>query len=144
MPVTLSTIPKKTTKRTKKQDDATHTYKSNANGPGQQQPQQPPYPESDATDENDETSAGLATSTATTATTATPGSATTTATATTPATTTATTTTTATPGSATTGTKQKSKNGNLAQRLEVNQLLSQMYPSKHMTQKVAALEALNS
>ena len=122
MPVTLSTIPKKPTKRTKKQDDATHTYKSNANGPGQQQP---PHPESDATDENDET-AGSATAGSATA-----GSATT---ATGPATT-------------STGPKQKQKSksaANLAQRLEVNQLLSKMYPSKHMTQKMAALEALNS
>ena len=29
------------------------------------------------------------------------------------------------------------------QRLEVNQLLAELYPSNHMTQKVAALEALS-
>jgi hypothetical protein len=129
MPVTLSTIPKKPAKKTKKQDDAMHTYKSNANGPGQQQP---PYPESDATDENDETSAGSAATATGSAATAT-GSAATTgpATATGPATT-------------ATGPKKKSKNANLTQRLEVNHLLSQLYPSNYMTQKVAALEALNS
>ena len=106
MPVTLSTIPKKTTK-TKKQDDAMHTYKSNLNGPGPQ----PPSPESDATDDNEESTSQLETANATTN-------------ATMPS--------------------SKKKMNKLAERLEVNQLLSQLYPSNHMTQKVAALEALSS
>ena len=53
-------------------------------------------------------------------------------------TTNATTTTTTTPK------KKSTKLTNLAQRLEVNQLLSELYPSKHITQKVAALEALSA
>jgi ATP-dependent Lon protease len=130
MPVTLSTIPKRatTTKNTKKQDDAAHNYKSNLNGPG---PNQPP-PESDVTDDNDESMESCATS-GTAAAGTTPGTPTTTTPTTTPTTTTTTTTTT---------TKKKAKNDNLAERLEMNQLLSQLYPSKHMTKKLAALQAL--
>ena len=129
MPVTLSTIPKKTTKKTKKQDDATHTYKSNLNGPGPNAP--PPYPESDATDDNDESPSSHAEP-------GTPGTiaAGTASNASAAGTTSGTSTTTAS--------KKKTKIDNLAERLEVNQLLSQLYPSKHMTKKVAALEALNS
>ena len=113
MPITLSTIPKKSTK-SKKQDDAARVYKSNVNGPGPNAPQ-PPSPESDATDDNDE---HVDTATATTATT---------------------TTTTTTPPA-----KRKSKKSNLTQRLEVNKLLSELYPSKHIQNKVAALEALSA
>lgn len=110
MPITLSTIPKKSTK-SKKQDDAARVYKSNVNGPGPNAPQ-PPSPESDATDDNDE---HVDTATATTA------------------------TTTTTPPA-----KRKSKKSNLTQRLEVNKLLSELYPSKHIQNKVAALEALSA
>jgi len=105
MPITLSSIPKKSTK-SKKQDDAARVYKSNVNGPGPNAPQ-PPSPESDATDDNDDHID--------------------------------TTTTTPPPPP-----KQKSKRSNLKQRLEVNKLLSELYPSKHIQNKVAALEALSA
>ena len=104
MPITLSSIPKKSTK-SKKQDDAARIYKSNVNGPGPNAPQ-PPSPESDATDDNDEQHID----------------------------------TTPPPPPP----KQKSKRSNLTQRLEVNKLLSELYPSKHIQNKVAALEALSA
>ena len=106
MPITLSSIPKKSTKSTKKQDDATRVYKSNLNGPGPNAPQ-PPSPESDATDDNDETLSTVESPTTTTTTTTTPK-------------------------------KKSAKLTNLAQRLEVNPNLSELYPSKHKTQNVAS------
>ena len=124
MPITLSTIPKKTTtKKTKKQEDATRTYKSNLNGPGPGQPQ-PPSPESDATD-NEES--GPASPNATNATNDTQ-------------------TSNAQTSNAQTSMNQPKKRITKTmaqQRLEVNQLLAELYPSNHMTQKVAALEALS-
>ena len=116
MPVTVSTIPKKSTKSVKKQEDASRVYKNNLNGPGPNAPQ-PPSPESDATDDNDDAPSPPV-----------------------PAIESAT-----TPSKKTDSSSKKSKKiTNLAQRLEVNQLLSELYPSKHITQKVAALEALSA
>ena len=127
MPITLSTIPKKTTtKKTKKQEDATRTYKSSLNGPGPGQPQ-PPSPESDATD-NDES--GPASPNATNEnqpSNAQPSN--------------------AQPSNSQPSNAQPKKKMNkktvAQQRLEVNQLLAELYPSNHITQKVAALEALS-
>ena len=112
MPITLSAISKKS----KKQEDAKRTYKSNLNGPGPQ----PPSPESDATTtDNEETSQPLESA---------PAVAIAAADASKP--------------------KPKSKPSskrisNLSERLEVNQLLAELYPSKHINQKVAALEKLS-
>ena len=134
MPITLSTIPKKTTtKKTKKQEDATRTYKSNLNGPGPGQPQ-PPSPESDATD-NEES--GPASPNATNATNDTQTSNAQTSNAQ---------TSNAQTSNAQTSMNQPKKRITKTmaqQRLEVNQLLAELYPSNHMTQKVAALEALS-
>ena len=112
MPITLSTIPKKSTKSTKKQDDATRVYKSNVNGPGPNAPQPPS--ESDATDDN-ETSPPPPTETCVTV----------------------------TPKPNVTP-KPSKKKSTLAQRLEVNKLLAELYPSNHIKTKVAALEALSA
>jgi ATP-dependent Lon protease len=129
MPITLSAIPKKSTK-TKKQEDATRTYKSNLNGPGPNAPQ-PPSPESEATTDNEEAvENGTATAAGTAA-----GSAAATASAAVAA--------AVTPGSNSRSKRSKNAVSNLAQRLEVNHLLADLYPSKHINQKVAALEALS-
>ena len=40
--------------------------------------------------------------------------------------------------------KKSKKTDTLSQRLEVNKLLSKLYPSKHITEKVAALESLSN
>jgi ATP-dependent Lon protease len=109
MPITLSTIPKKSTKSTKKQDDATRVYKSNVNGPGPNAPQPPS--ESDATDDNE----------------------------TSPPPTETCVTVTPKPNP-----KPSKKKSTLAQRLEVNKLLAELYPSNHIKTKVAALEALSA
>jgi ATP-dependent Lon protease len=140
MPITLSSIPPKKSRKPKKQEDAGRTYKSNLNGPGPNAPQ-PPSPESDATTDNeDSTSNAGVTTTSATATTAT-----TTATATAATTTATDATATATAADAVTSrSRSRSKNvANLAQRLEVNHLLAELYPSKHINQKVAALEKLS-
>ena len=127
MPITLSTISKKSTKSSKRQEDAVRTYKSNLNGPGPNAPQ-PPSPESDATTDNDESENAITTGAAAAAS-ATP--------ATPPPATSATASAPAAPS-------KRSRAKNLAQRLEVNQLLADLYPSNHMNQKVAALEALSA
>ena len=49
MPINVATIPKKASKLTKKKEESTRAYKSNATGPDPNAPQ-PPSPESDATD----------------------------------------------------------------------------------------------
>lgn len=110
MPITLSTIPKKSTKSTKKQDDATRVYKSNVNGPGPNAPQ-PPSPESDATDDNETSPPPTETCVA------------------------------VTPKP---NPKPSKKKSTLAQRLEVNKLLAELYPSNHIKTKVAALESLSA
>jgi ATP-dependent Lon protease len=133
MPITLSTIPKKTTttKKTKKQEDATRTYKSNLNGPG---PGQPPSPESDATDNEESipttpnaTNENQTTSNAQPSN-AQPSNAQ---------------PSNAQPSNAQPKKKMTKKMAQQQQRLEVNRLLAELYPSNHMTQKVAALEALS-
>ena len=46
MPIHISTIPKKSTKTTKKKEESTRTCKGHANGPDPNAPQPPTSPES--------------------------------------------------------------------------------------------------
>ena len=164
MPINISTVPRKRITKSKKQEDAARVYKNNGSGPDPNAPQ-PPSPDSDATDDADETTAATAsktTSRTTTAnTTATAANTTaTTATANTPTATAANTTTantttaTATATTATTtaaantdpSSVQKGKKSQKVQkddsydRLEVNRLLSDLFPSTYMTEKLKQLE----
>ena len=122
MPINISTIPKKkaTTTKAKKQDDATRVYKSSSNNPPNA-PHPPSSPESDATD-NEHENEVVATATAT------DGAATATSTA----------------GAVVEekiSTTKKGKGGKDSyDRLEVNRLLSDLFPSKYMEEKVKQLE----
>ena len=122
MPINISTIPKKkaTTTKAKKQDDATRVYKSSSNNPPNA-PHPPSSPESDATD-NEHENEVVATATST------DGAATATSTA----------------GAVVEekiSTTKKGKGGKDSyDRLEVNRLLSDLFPSKYMEEKVKQLE----
>ena len=116
MPITLSTIPSKTKKPTKSAKKQDDAVRTYKSNLNGPGPNvpQPPSPESDATTDNDENE-------------------------------TQPTVNATSPTNATASSKKKSKRTDtLSQRLEVNKLLSELYPSKHITEKVAALESLSN
>ena len=120
MPINISTVPKKRVARGKKQEDAARVYKTNTSGPDPNAPQ-PPSPESDGTDNDAEmesivTVAGGAGGEDVT------------------------TTTTTTP---TAKSKKTKKEENSYDRLEVNRLLSELFPSTYMNEKIKSLEKTN-
>jgi ATP-dependent Lon protease len=123
MPINISTIPKKkaaaTATKAKKQDDATRVYKSSSNNPPNA-PHPPSSPESDATD-NEHENEVVATATATDAA-AVGGVA------------------VEEPKSKTSPTKKGKGGKDSYDRLEVNRLLSDLFPSKYMEEKVKQLE----
>ena len=124
MPIHISTIPKKSTKTTKKKEESTRTCKGHANGPDPNAPQPPSSPESDATDNEVENELVGINANANDATTEVK-----------PSQSTAASLTKATAAKATAAKATK------YDRLEVNRLLSDMFPSKYMSEKVTALEA---
>jgi ATP-dependent Lon protease len=128
MPINISTIPKKKAAATKakKQDDATRVYKSSSNNPPNA-PHPPSSPESDATD-NEHENEVVATATAT-------------ATAITGAGAVAAGPAVEEPKSKTSPTKKGKGGKDSYDRLEVNRLLSDLFPSKYMDEKVKQLEA---
>ena len=127
MPIHISTIPKKTTKSTKKKEESTRTCKSHANGPDPNAPQPPSSPESDATDnevENEVVGINANGNDATTEVKPPKSTKRDTATA-----------------AALSKAATKSSSSASYDRLEVNRLLSDIFPSKYMSEKVNALEA---
>jgi hypothetical protein len=131
MPINISTIPKKTTKSTKKKEESTRTCKGHANGPDPNAPQPPSSPESDATDNEVENELlGInanGNGNGNDATTEVKP----------PKSTKKDTATAAALSKAAT----KSSSSASYDRLEVNRLLSDIFPSKYMSEKVNALEA---
>ena len=129
MPINISTIPKKTTKSTKKKEESTRTCKGHANGPDPNAPQPPSSPESDATDNEVENELlGInANGNGNDATTEVKP----------PKSTKKDTATAAALSKAATKTSSSAS----YDRLEVNRLLSDIFPSKYMSEKVNALEA---
>ena len=123
MPVNISTLPRKRTTRPKKQEDAARIYKNNRSGPDPDAPQ-PPSPDSDVTDNdandvsNDVANDVNVIESGSDATTTTPPTA-------------------ALPIKA----KKSQKEANEYDRLEVNRLLSDLFPSTYMTQKLKQLES---
>jgi hypothetical protein len=127
MPINISTVPKKRVTKSKKQEDAARVYKNNRSGPDPNAPQ-PPSPDSD-TDGNDVVNdvgndvedtvieSG--------------GDAPTIATAIAPI--------TAIPSK-----KKSKKEANEYDRLEVNRLLSDLFPSTYMNQKLKQLESAST
>ena len=113
MPINISTIPKKRATKSKKQEDATRVYKNNTSGPDPNAPQ-PPSPESDVTDneiEVTETNCAIED-----------------------------------PKETTDSKEQKEEKikktpKDAYDRLEVNRLLSGLFPSTYMTEKVKLLES---
>ena len=119
MPINISTVPakKRATTKSKKQEDAARVCKKNSD-PDPNAPQ-PPSPDSDATDndvEVEETAANVASTTERE-----------------DATSKATTTTTSS--------KKKKYKDNSYDRLEVNRLLSDLFPSTYMDEKLKSLES---
>jgi ATP-dependent Lon protease len=136
MPVNISTLPKKKVAKSKKQEEASRTYKNNASGPDPNAPQ-PPSPDSDVTD-NDADEHGIVGSNMSGATGATASAATDGADAA------ATEEKTTTPAPAQKGKKsqsQKSQKDESYDRLEVNRLLSDLFPSNYMNEKLKQLES---
>ena len=117
MPINISTVPKKRVTKSKKQEDAARDYKNNRSGPDPNAPQ-PPSPDSDVTDndgnEVDDTVIESGSDSTTTAP-----------------------TTAALPIKA----KKSQKEANEYDRLEVNRLLSDLFPSTFMNQKLKQLES---
>lgn len=135
MPINISTIPKKkataTATKAKKQDDATRVYKSSSNNPPNA-PHPPSSPESDATDNEHENEVvaggGAATVGGAAADTVVVGAVGGAA--------------VEEPKSKTSPTKKGKGGGKDSyDRLEVNRLLSDLFPSKYMDEKVKQLEA---
>jgi len=129
MPINISTIPKKKTNATatkaKKQDDATRVYKSSSSNPPNA-PHPPSSPESDATDNEHENEVVAATAGAAdniAADTVGGGAV------------------VEEPKSKTSPTKKGKGGKDSYDRLEVNRLLSNLFPSKYMEEKVKQLEA---
>jgi len=107
MPINISTVPKKKTTKSKKQEDAARVCKKNGSDPNAPQP---PSPDSDATDNDGEMDENVAPSASAAVDIPTP--------------------------------KLASKNRkNEYDRLEVNRLLSDLFPSTYMSEKVKALES---
>jgi hypothetical protein len=133
MPVNISTIPKKRATKSKKQEETSRVYKKNNSGPDPNAPQ-PPSPDSDATDNDVEIESSVALATAT-ATNATVPAASSVATSSIVASNATACDETSTPKS------KKMKKDSSYDRLEVNKLLSDLFPSKYMNEKVKALES---
>jgi len=117
MPINISTVPKKRIARGKKQEDATRVYKNNTSGPGPDpNAPQPPFPDSDGTDNDAEVDNNGA----------------------------------AVPAVAVIGEDTPTPKGKKSQkdasydRLEVNRLLSGLFPSTYMNEKVKQLETTTS
>ena len=110
----ISTIPKKKTIKSKKQEEASRVCKKNNSDPDPNAPQ-PPSPDSDATDNEVEVEA---TSIPPVSVVATAGN-----------------------EEVSTPTAKKMKQDASYDRLEVNKLLSDLFPSTYMTEKVRALES---
>ena len=125
MPINISTIPKKKATKAKNQDDATRVYKSSSNNPPNA-PHPPSSPESDATDNEHENEVVAIAGAAGAAITGTGAAA-----------------TVEEPKSKTSPTK-KGKGKDSYDRLEVNRLLSDLFPSKYMEEKVKQLESAPS
>ena len=118
MPINISTIPKKRVTKSKKQEDAARVHKNNTSGPDPNAPPQPPFPDSDGTDNDAEVDHGAAT--------APPAGAGSTVAA-------------ATVREDTPKGKKSQKDASY-DRLEVNRLLSDLFPSTYMNEKVKQLE----
>ena len=146
MPMNISTLPKKKVAKSKKQEEASRTYKNNVSDPNAPQP---PSPDSDVTDNDADEHAVVAGSSSAAA------AAATAATATTPSSTSA---VAADGGAAAAGAAasteektsaqkgkksqlQKSQKDESYDRLEVNRLLSDLFPSTYMNEKLKQLEA---
>ena len=117
MPINISTVPKKKITKSKK-EDASRIYKTNSSGPDPNAPQ-PPFPESDGTD--NDADADVAASASPAGSSPSPAGS----------------------GSIRAGedTTPKSKKAqNEYDRLEVNRLLSDLFPSTYMTEKLKQLE----
>jgi len=137
MPINISTIPKKRATKSKKQEEDSRVYKKNSSDPDPNVPQ-PPSPDSDATDNEVEVEAP-ATTVAATAPVAATNEEVSTPTAkkskkelVPPANATA---------AAAQDTPKKMKRESSYDRLEVNKLLSELFPSTYMNEKVKALES---
>ena len=113
MPINISTVPKKRITKSKKQEDAARVYKNNASGPDPNAPQ-PPFPDSDGTD-NDAEAVDHATASPV-------GSA------------------SIVTGEDITPKSKKSQKDASYDRLEVNRLLSDLFPSNYMNEKLKQLE----
>ena len=134
MPMNISTIPKKRATKSKKQEDASRVYKKNNSDPDPNAPQ-PPSPDSDATDndaEMESSSSIVSTSASTTVSTNANAPVATNAAAAAPA---------ATVDEVSTPKPKKMKRESSYDRLEVNKLLSDLFPSTYMSEKVKALES---
>jgi hypothetical protein len=131
MPINISTVPaKKRVTKPKKQEDAARVYKKNSD-PDPNVPQ-PPSPDSDATDNDvdvEETAVNMAAAAA-----AAYGE---------DVTTTPNATATTTPKATTSSTSKKKKDDSY-DRLEVNRLLSDLFPSNYMNDKLKSLESTSS
>jgi len=155
MPINISTIPKKRATKSKKQEEASRVYKKNSSDPDPNVPQ-PPSPDSDATDNEIEVES--------TANVVVPATATATAGSEEVSTPTATTkkskkeankslsdsSSTVPPAAAASATNEseeaktnpkKMKKSSSYDRLEVNKLLSDLFPSTYMNEKVKALDS---
>jgi ATP-dependent Lon protease len=143
MPVNISTLPKKKVAKSKKQEDASRTYKNNVSGPDPNAPQ-PPSPDSDVTDNDaDEHAVVAGSSSAASATATTPSSSSAVA-ADGGAAAAAAGTAAASNEEKQKGKKsqsQKSQKDESYDRLEVNRLLSDLFPSTYMNEKLKQLEA---
>ena len=114
MPINISTVPKKRVTKSKKQEDAARVYKNNRSGPDPNAPQ-PPSPDSDVTDNDAEDTVIESGGDATTA-----------------------------PTTAIPSKKKSQTEANEYDRLEVNRLLSDLFPSTYMTQKLKQLESAST
>jgi len=153
MPVNISTIPKKRATKSKKQEETSRVYKKNNSGPDPNAPQ-PPSPDSDATDNDAEIESSVAanaisSSVAANATSSSVAASTSNATASN-ATASAVAASSVVASNAaacdetSTPKSKKMKRESSYDRLEVNKLLSDLFPSKYMNEKVKALESTNA
>ena len=125
MPINISTVPKKRVTKPKKQEDAARVYKNNRSGPDPNAPQ-PPSPDSDVTDTDGNDVGNDANDTASSG--SSPGA-------------TTATTNSITPITSIPSKKKSQKEANEYDRLEVNRLLSDLFPSNYMNQKLKQLES---
>ena len=114
MPINISTLPKKRVTKSKKQEEATRVHKNNTSGPGPDpNAPQPPFPDSDGNGTDNDAEVDHATA---------PGS------------------TVAAAVGEDTPKGRKSQKDVSYDRLEVNRLLSDLFPSTYMNEKVKQLE----